>query len=196
MSTAIPFGSTESLPLPIYRFSVEQYHQMGESGVLTPEDSVELLEGWIVKKLDKRPLHGYLVGWLNEWLQSNLSAGWVMQCQLPITTERSEPEPDLVLVRGEHADYRQRHPSGGDCRLVIEVADTSLARDRGKAEIYAAAGVQEYWIVNAIDNRVECFSASDGTRYQEHVDLTIADTLETYVDERVLKLQLRDLFGT
>ncbi|WP_417735632.1 Uma2 family endonuclease [Rosistilla oblonga] len=194
MSTVISFESTESLPLPIYRFTVEQYQRMGESGVLAPEDSVELLEGWIVQKLDKRPLHGYLVRWLNGWLQANLPSDWLMQCQLPITTERSEPEPDLVVVRGKHSDYRERHPSGGDCRLVIEVADTSLAKDRAKISIYAAAGVQEYWIVNAIDNQIESFRDSDGTLYRQHQVWGLPETIQTDVGGTLLSLPLAQLF--
>lgn len=146
--------------LSLHRFSVAQYHQMGELGVLTPDDRVELLEGLIVEKMNQRPIHGSIVGLLNEWFQQQLPVGWIVRCQLPITTARSEPEPDLAILRGAHADFRQRHPGGEDCRLVVEVADTSLEKDRAKATIYRDAGVQEYWIINVQDKVLEKYDFS------------------------------------
>jgi len=88
---------------------------------------------------------------MNQWFQQKLEPGWIVRCQLPITTERSEPEPDLAILKGTHSDFRHKHPVGRDCRLVIEVADTSLDKDRAKADIYRDAGVQEYWIINVQD---------------------------------------------
>ena len=58
MTTAISFATNETPPLPIHRFTVEQYHRLGDLGVLTPEDRVELLEGWIVRKMYQKPRHG------------------------------------------------------------------------------------------------------------------------------------------
>ncbi|MCA9193425.1 MAG: Uma2 family endonuclease [Planctomycetales bacterium] len=84
-------------------------------------------------------------------------------CQLPITTQRSEPEPDLAIVCGTHNDYRQHHPTGADCRLIIEVADTSLEKDRSKAAIYREAGVQEYWIININEKTLECYDFTQTT---------------------------------
>ncbi len=132
------FGTTAP-PLQLRKFTVEQYRRLGELGVLTPEDKVELLEGWIVEKMNQRPIHGYLVRLLSDLFMRELPPGWICQCQLPITTERSEPEPDLAILKGEHADFRLQHPQGIDCELVIEVADTSLEKDRAKAEIYRSA---------------------------------------------------------
>ena len=146
--------------LALHRFSVEQYHQMGKLGVLTPDDRVELLEGLIVAKMNQRPIHGFIVGLLNEWFQQKLPPGWIVRCQLPITTARSEPEPDLVILKGAHADFRYQHPAGKNCRLVIEVADTSLEKDRAKTTIYHDAGVQEYWIINVQGKLLERYDFS------------------------------------
>ncbi len=79
-----------------------------------------------------------------------------------MATERSEPEPDLAIVQGSHGDYRYQHPVGTQCRLLVEVADTSLEKDRAKIAIYRKAGVQEYWIVNIAEKCVErfCFDAA------------------------------------
>ncbi len=154
MTIKFHLNTTLAPPLPLRKFSVEEYHQLGELGVLTSEDGVELLEGWIVKKMNKRPIHGYLVRLLSEHFMRQLPPGWLCQCQLPISTQRSEPEPDIAIICGSHADFREHHPGGADCRLVIEVADTSIERDRSKSAIYREAGVQEYRIVNVADKCV------------------------------------------
>ena len=194
MSTFISFESSDAPPLPIHRFTVQQYHLLGETGVLTPEDRVELLEGWIVEKMNQKPAHGFAVRYLNNCLNSVLSGAWLVQCQLPITTDRSEPEPDLAVVRGVHTDYRERHPSGNDCELVIEVADTSVMKDRAKASIYARSGVREYWIVNLIENQLEVYSDSDGTAYKESKLFQANETIETAIGQRTIKLDLTELF--
>lgn len=185
--------------LPIHRFTIEQYHQMGALGVLTAEDRVELLEGLIVEKMNQRPIHGFIVGLLNEWFQQKLSPGWIVRCQLPITAHRSEPEPDLAILKGTHADFRDKHPIGSNCRLVIEVADTSLDKDRAKATIYREAGVEEYWIINVPDRSLEryLFSATQPHESQiaelqtfhapGSVSLKIADT--------DLVLELKEVLG-
>lgn len=150
-------------PFPLRKFTVPQYHQLGELGILTTEDRVELLEGWIVEKMNQRPIHGFIVGFLTELFQNNLPDGFIVRSQLPITTDRSEPEPDVAIVRGTHTDFRTHHPSGKLVRLVVEVADTSIAKDRSKAEIYREAGVEEYWIVNVGDKTVERYRFSQTT---------------------------------
>ena len=195
MSTATSSVSQLDMPLPIHRFSVKQYHQMGELGVLTPEDRVELLEGWIVDKMNQRPIHGFAVGFLNDWLQSFRFADRVIRCQLPITTQFSEPEPDLAIVSGQHSDYRERHPSGQDCQMLVEVADTSLAKDRTKAAIYASAGVAEYWIVNLVDNQLERHRDSDGTRYQRSEVFGSTQTIDANIGDTVVSLELNRLFA-
>lgn len=195
MSTAITFTSETPPPFPMHRFTVAEYRQLGELGVLVPEDRVELLEGWIVEKMNHRPAHGYAVRYLNNWLVRVLPDGWLAQCQLPITTDTSEPEPDLAVVRGKETDFIKRHPYANECRLLIEVADTSLAKDRAKAAIYAAAGVSEYWIVNLIDRRLERFQQSDGTAYCEQSFVALDDTIELELDDLRYPLKLAVLFS-
>jgi Uma2 family endonuclease len=79
------------------------------------------------------------------------------------------PEPDAAVIRGEPLDYKQRHPSGADTILVVEVARTSQRIDRRKVAIYASAGVQTYWLVDLAKNHVEVFAmpSDDGT-YEQH----------------------------
>jgi Uma2 family endonuclease len=92
--------------------------------------------------------------------------------QLPLNaTPDSLPEPDLVVVKGQPLDYQHRHPVGVETLLVVEVARTSQAVDRRKAEIYAAAGVPVYWLVDLTERRIEVFSqpSSTGTFTQRRI---------------------------
>ena len=196
MSTAISFSLADSPVFPIHRFTVDQYHRLGELGLITPEDRVELLEGWIVKKMNQRPVHGYVVRFLSCWLQANLSDGFLVQCQLPITTLHSEPEPDLAIVRGAHADYRHSHPQCLDCRLVIEVADTSLHRDRAKAEIYASAGVEEYWIFNLADHQLERFQIPRASAYTQSNTFEPHESIELQLGNHTISLQLAKILDS
>lgn len=195
MPSQLEFNTTIAPPLPLRRFSVEQYHQLGELGVLTPEDRVELLEGWIIEKMNQRPIHGFIVGLITELLQSCLPGGMSLRCQLPLTTERSEPEPDIAIVRGEHSDFRDRHPTGKDCRLVIEVSDTSLEKDRAKALIYREAGVPEYWIVNVAEKCIERYSFSDSLTEAQRSVISGAVTAELVLGSGTISIKLEQLFG-
>lgn len=126
MSTSeFTFQSDVAPPVPIHRFTVAQYHALGEQGVLGPEDRVELLEGLIVQKMNQLPPHSFAVQLLSRWMYGNVPESLVVRCQLPITLSASEPEPDFAIVAGASDEYRQRHPSGDECRLLVEVADTS-----------------------------------------------------------------------
>jgi Uma2 family endonuclease len=149
-------------PYPILRFSVSQYGEMMRLGLLDEDSHVELLEGWIVPKMPKYPPHDSRIDLLNHWLVRRLADGWIVRIQNSIVTADSVPEPDVAVVRGQPGDYEDRHPSGSDAVLVIEVADTTVRRDRAKAAIYARAGIPEYWIVNLEDGQIETFSQPRG----------------------------------
>ncbi len=198
MASANLLEESLSSPLPIHRFTVEQYRQMGELGVLTPDDRVELLEGLIVEKMNQRPIHGYIVGLMTEWFQQKLSPGWIVRCQLPITTARSEPEPDLTILKGNHVDFRHHHPVGKDCRLLIEVADTSLEKDRAKAKIYREAGVQEYWMINLPNKVLEryVFSGAEGieTPSTESETIDVSGTVCFNIDGCEVAMELKVIF--
>ena len=195
MATQLEFTSSLAPPLPLLRFSVAQYHMLGELGVLTPEDKVELLEGWIVEKMNQRPVHGYFVGFLSEWLQSCIPDGYIVRCQLPITTERSEPEPDIAIVHGGHHDFRNSHPTGTDCRLVIEVSDTSLDKDRAKAAIYESSGVDEYWIVNINGKCIEQYRFPKSSSVQSPVIWTLDMHLTIQISGADFVVPMAELFS-
>jgi Uma2 family endonuclease len=195
MATGLDFNTPIAPPLRLRRFSVQQYHQLAELGVLTPDDKVELLEGWIVEQMNQRPIQGFIVGLLTELFQGKLPPGFIVRCQLPITTERSEPEPDIAIVLGSHANYRERHPSGSQCRLVIEVADTTLEKDRSKAAIYLSAGVQQYWIVNVVEKCIECYTFESGSMVPEPAIVPANSKASIIIGESVIEIDPQPLLG-
>lgn len=143
----------------IWRISVEQYHHMIRTGILTSDDPVELLEGWLVFKMPKNPPHRVVTYLLRRLLERLLPEGWYVDSQEPITTIDSEPEPDIAVVRGTALEYFDRHPGPQEVALVIEVADATLARDRLiKKRIYARAGIPIYWVVNLVKQQVEVYT--------------------------------------
>jgi Uma2 family endonuclease len=147
----------------IARFSVARYQRMIETGVLTPEDKVELLENYVVLKMPRNPPHDSTLQRMLRPMLRPLPAGWDLRVQLSIALTDSQPEPDFAVVRGTAADYENRHPGAADTGLVIEVANSSLLRDqRDKTRIYARGGIPVYWIVNLVDRRVEVYSQPSG----------------------------------
>jgi Uma2 family endonuclease len=164
-TTAAPpqFERYVTTRLPVRRFSVEEYHRLISQGYFASDERFELLEGWIVAKVPRNPVHDAAVQIANDLLRDLVPGGWGVRCQLALTTSDSEPEPDVVVARGQPRDYVSRHPGPGDVALVVEVANTSLFDDREiKGRVYARAGVSVYWIVNLIDRQVEVYTDPTG----------------------------------
>jgi Uma2 family endonuclease len=158
-STPVTYGHDAS----IARFSVARYQRMVETGILTAEDKVELLENYVVLKMPRNPLHDGTIQRMLENLFPLRPVGWGLRVQSAIVLADSQPEPDFALVRGSAADYQNRHPAPADVGLVIEVADSSLLRDqRDKTRIYARGGIPSYWIVNLVDRRIELYTQPSG----------------------------------
>ena len=144
--------------LPI---TVEQYRVLGQQGLLS--DKVELLEGIIVEKMPKSPLHVFLVLALLELLQKIVGEGFHVRSEQPIACQHSEPEPDVSVVRGKKEDYITALPQTAE--LVVEVAVSSADVDRRKIAIYAEAGVREYWIVLPGARQIEVHTKLIQSRY-------------------------------
>lgn len=191
-TTAIPANVPVGWADPgVRRITVEHYHRMGEAGVWTPADRVELLDGLIVDKPMKNPPHSIATGLVQDALIGLVPAGWSMRGQEPITLDDSEPEPDVTLVRGRRRDYASRHPVPADIALVVEVSETSLSRDREwKKRVYARNGIPVYWIVNLVDRVVEVFTDPSGPvltpDYATTRFLTPTDTIDVVVGGTVV----------
>lgn len=159
--TATPV--TYGLDASIARFSVARYQRMIETGILTLDDKVELLENYVVLKMPRNPPHDGTVQLVDESLLPLVPKGWRLRVQLTLVLPDSQPEPDFSIVRGDARSYLTRHPGPADVGLVVEVADSSLLRDqRDKTRIYARGGVPCYWIVNLVDRRIEVYTQPSG----------------------------------
>ena len=141
--------------------SVRTWHWMVDQG-LAPQRA-ELLRGVIVEKMGKSIQHVMLSCGIFEFLQQSLGVGFWVRKEDPITTHDSEPEPEVSVVLGSRADYKH-HPS--TAKLAVEVSVTTLAEDREMADIYAEAGVEEYWIINARERSIEMYRDIQHGRYQ------------------------------
>lgn len=141
-------------------FTVDEYHRILEARILGDDERVELLEGVIVVMTTQNPPHASAIQRLNKWLVRQLDDAYALLPQLPVTLgHRSEPVPDLAVVRAQDIT-REALPRSA--LLVIEVADTSLRKDRGlKATLYARFGIPEYWIVNVQNSTVEVYRDPD-----------------------------------
>lgn len=149
--------------LPLHRFTVDQYHSMIETGVITGDDRVELLEGWIVALNGHNPPHDGPIVVLQRRLARQLPDEWIIRTQLPITLDTSEPEPDTTAVRGSERQWFQRHPGPADIGFLVEVSDTTLAKDRSvKGAAYARNRIPVYWIINIAERRVEIYTDPTG----------------------------------
>jgi Uma2 family endonuclease len=127
---------------PVWDVTVDTYHATIDKGILCSGDPVELLEGVMVQKMRKSPSHSFATHAARQALQSLIPGGWFVEHHGPITLSNSEPEPDVLVIRGNSRDYLTRRPGPADTCLVLEIADATLTRDRFlKYRIYAAAPI-------------------------------------------------------
>jgi Uma2 family endonuclease len=158
-----------SVDLKRRRFTVEEYHRMGDVGILTDADRVELIDGEIVEMTPIGPAHWRCVTFLTQVFVRRLEGRALVSPQGPLRlSEWSEPEPDLALLRPPLERYAKRIPTVTDALLVVEATDTSQYRDRVvKLPRYAAAGVPEVWIVDLEGGAVEVYQAPSPEGYRD-----------------------------
>jgi Uma2 family endonuclease len=144
------------------RLSVDQYHVLITNGILTKEERVELLEGWIVQKKKKTPIVSTVRRLVAQQFELLRGVGDYHILSGAVTTDDSEPEPDSLIVRGNIRRFIDRHPSASDTAVLAEVSEASLKQDREKKRIYARAGFPVYWIVNIPDRQIEVYTQPSG----------------------------------
>jgi Uma2 family endonuclease len=183
MATAFPLP----VDVSVWRLPIDRYHAMIRSGILTAEDQIELLEGVLVEKMSKSPAHSCCVTMVALELNRILPAAWHHRNQEPVTLLDSEPEPDSLVVRGDPKDFARRHPGPADVALVIEVADSSLTRDRGaKKRIYARAGIPNYWLIDLTARTLEVYTRPQGEDYAAKAILREGDSVTVELENSPL----------
>lgn len=147
-------------------FTVHDYHRMAEAGILHEDDRVELIEGELVEMAAIGSRHFTCVNTLNHFLVREIDGEAIVSVQNPVRLdERSEPEPDLTVLRAR--DYRDSLPGPEDVLFLIEVSDTTLSYDRNvKLPLYARSGISEVWIVDLAGETVERHTGPSGEIYR------------------------------
>jgi Uma2 family endonuclease len=147
-------------------WTVEEYHRMGEVGLLDADARVELIEGEIVEMAPIGDAHAAISNRLTRLLVLAVGERGIVAVGNPIRlSQRSEPQPDFSVLR-PRADYQTRGPRPEDVMLAVEVSDTTLRRDRRvKLALYARAGIPEFWIVNLEVREVEIYRSLAGDSY-------------------------------
>ena len=149
-------------PSPPARYTVAEYHNLIELGAFATDERFELIEGWIIPKMPRNPPHDVAVDKSQDAIRPLLPPGWRIRIQSAITTDDSEPEPDIAIVKGPPDRYGSAHPTSAEIGTLIEIADSTLKFDRGtKGRMYAAANIAVYWIVNLVDRQVEVYTNPD-----------------------------------
>ncbi len=152
------------------RFTLDEYHRMGEVGILHEDDRVELIEGEIIEMTPIGSLHAATVARIHHLFSTRLGDRAVVWSQSPLLLPRfeSEPQPDVILLAPRTDFYASALPEPPDVRLLVEVADSSLAYDRRrKVPLYARAGVVEAWLVDLNGRRLEIHRRPAAGGYQD-----------------------------
>lgn len=187
------------MPAPDFRpakISVAAYHELVSVGFFDEGPEVELLQGYLVEKIGKNSRHSGVNEILYKSLLRKLPAGLGIRSQNPITLADSEPEPDICVFRGEDADFLDRHPLPSEVLLVVEVADTTARRDREwKRDIYAAAGIPLYWVVNLQTSETELYSDPELGLYRGLKVVRRAEKLECTLDGHALAIEPSEIWG-
>ena len=186
-------------PWPLHRFTVDEYHRMIQSGILTENHDVELLEGWICQKLGPNPPHDCSLGKTTRVLNRVLPPQWIVRGQSAITTADSEPEPDIAVVPGPDDVYSTRHPLPTEIGMLVEISDSSLSYDRDvKGPVYAGANIGYYWIINLVDRQIEVYTDPTGPasapQYRKRQDFRGSDVVPLILaGQQVAAIPVNDL---
>jgi len=157
--------------------SIQGYHELFRLGFI-PEKT-ELIEGVIVEKMPKDPIHAGLVQKLSLFFINSISNEYHVRQENPLQLNDSEPEPDLAIVDKEENDYIYSHPTSA--HLVVEVANSSLNYDREKLSMYAKAKITEVWIINLISMEVEVYTNPVDLKYETFTLYKKEDSFSTNV---------------
>jgi len=162
------------------RFTVDEYHRMADAGILTDDDRVELINGEVIAMSPIGPAHMQCVLRLTRLFHRHLDraerSDLFVSVQNPLRLNaHSEPEPDLALL--QLSGELEAIPGPDAAKLVVEVADTTLAYDRAQAKRYAQAGVPETWIVAVAEKAVEVYRTPTDEGYADRSRMASGDSL-------------------
>ncbi len=161
-------------PTHLKYWTVGEYRQMSELGILKADHRTELIAGQILVMAAKGTPHVLGLRLLAAVLSELISSySFFVSTQDPIClNEFSEPEPELAIVRGTPLEYADRHPNANDLVLIVEVSDSTLKYDCDvKDKLYAQAGIEDYWVLDVRNQKLHIFRNPTPTGYTSHLIL-------------------------
>ena len=177
-------------------FTVDDYYRMAEAGILGPDDRVELIEGEIIQMSPIGNRHAGCVNRATDLFTRLFHGKAIVTVQNPVRLNNyNEPQPDLVLAKYREDFYSSKHPTPEDTLLVLEVADTTLKKDRDiKLPIYARLGIVEVWIEDLKHNQLLVFRDPGGQHYRTSLTLRADDSVSTVAFPEIT-FKVQDLLG-
>ncbi|MBL1211176.1 Uma2 family endonuclease [Geminocystis sp. GBBB08] len=184
-----------ALRLPTLKFSIEDYHQMINFGILKEDYPIELIKGEIVEMSPVGFKHASCVKKLNSLFAEKLGDKVIIGVQDPIKlNNNSEPQPDIVLLKPREDFYAFNHPTADDIFLLIEVADSSIDYDRNvKLPLYAESKIKEVWLIDLNQNFLEVYQNPQENYYQNIQKLSPKNTVNLN-NPSTIKIDLDKLF--
>lgn len=178
------FKKKEMLAVEKRWIDVEEYHRMAEAGILKLTEKVELIDGEIIRMSPVGSRHASIVDLLTEVLMDLLKKEVIIRVQSPINiNKRSEPEPDITILKKRKDRYSTSHPKPEDIILIIEVADATFEYDSTtKASLYASGNIQEYWLIDLNKDRIEVYQNPAGEEYLNKKIVRKSDELSILKD--------------
>lgn len=185
-----------SIQVTRHRFTVAEYERMGQFGIFSEDDRVELVCGEVIEMSPIGERHAACVGRLTQIITLLLLRSAIVWVQNPLRLDNhSEPQPDIAVLKPRADFYGSAHPGPEDVLLVIEVSDTTLEYDRKvKVPLYARAGIRETWVVNLSEERIETYADSAGGAYQTVNSYARGDELQSLA-LAALHLSVAEIFG-
>ena len=161
------------------QITIDLYQQMGEKGLLTREDRVQLIEGEILEMAPVGPRHGSVAGRLAKWFYRALGDAAIVRLDNPVNLGKySQPQPDLMLLKSRADDYVVSHPGPEGVLLLVEVSDSTLDFDQGrKRELYARFAIREYWVIDVNDRSIKAYSDPAKGEFRHTVEYRLQDTI-------------------
>ncbi len=182
------------MSITIAKWTIDQYHELVNAGVLT-DQRVELLLGNIIEMSPEGMFHAVYCGDAVDYFKQLLGSRAKVREAHPITLPNdSEPEPDIAVVRLSPNRYLDHHPYPADVFWLVEYANSTLTKDLNtKQQIYAAAGIQEYWIVNLQASELIIFRGMGNTGYEKETRLATGNISPLAFPD--LNIEVRRLFS-
>ena len=170
----------DSLTSSLRSWTVDEYYQMAKTGILHPDEKVELIAGQILRNMTPQgSFHAAAITRTNRLLNQPTQPRFLVRSQLPIHLDnRSEPEPAVALVKRDRLDYDDRHPKAEDVYLIIEIADSTLKTDLTlKKQIYAEANIADYWVLDLTKRQLYVYRQPTSEGYQQEQILSEQDNI-------------------